>query len=185
MIGLRPSIRIIAVVRLIFVTCQQAVRRHSVASFEMLITTLANAASQGDGDAVAKCFTPLGIYHDCFYGSFQGIAIKDMIENYFHRDAENFLWDMHNPVENGAIGYARYVFSYDSKLSESRAKRAVFEGVSICRLKDGLIDEYREVAGSIAGLQQLGFSDARLSRLIHREATALRERDEVAHHLMR
>ncbi|MDA0822778.1 MAG: nuclear transport factor 2 family protein [Proteobacteria bacterium] len=151
----------------------------------MLITTLANAASQGDGDAVVKCFTPLGIYHDCFYGSFQGIAIKDMIENFFHRDAENFLWDMHNLVENGAIGYARYVFSYDSKLSQSRGTRAVFEGVSICRLKDGLIDEYREVAGSIAGLQQLGFNDARLSRLIRREATALRERDEVAHHLMR
>ncbi|MFT4581280.1 MAG: hypothetical protein ACI915_004179 [Gammaproteobacteria bacterium] len=156
-----------------------------MASFETLITTLASAASRGDGDVVAKCFTPLGIYHDCFYGSFQGIAIKDMIENFFHRDAKNFLWDMHNPVENGSIGYARYVFSYDSKLSESAGKRAVFEGVSICRLKDGLIDEYREVADSIAGLQQLGFNDERLGRLIRREATALRERAEVIHHLNR
>ena len=92
---------------------------------------------------------------------------------------------MHNPVENGSIGYVRYVFSYDSKLSESAGKRAVFEGVSICRLKDGLIDEYREVADSIAGLQQLGFNDERLGRLIRREATALRERAEVIHHLNR
>lgn len=154
-------------------------------NFKTLITTLADAASRGDGAAVATCFTPEGIYHDCFYGPFQGTAIKDMIENYFHRDAENFIWDMHTPVDDGEIGYARYVFSYDSKLPDAAGSRAVFEGVSVCRLRDGLIEEYREVADSIAGLQQLGFSDQRLSKLIRREAQALRQRDEAAHHVSR
>ena len=109
--------------------------------------------------------------------------IAGMIEDYFHRDAENFIWDMHDPVDDGRIGYVRYVFSYDSKLADSRGKRAVFEGVSICRLRDGLIEDYREVADSVAGLQQLGFGNERLVKLIDREAQALRARPESAHHI--
>ena len=99
--------------------------------FKSLISTMAAAVARGDGSATAACFTPDGVYHDCFYGSFKGAAIKEMVENYFHRDAENFIWDMHNPIDDGAVGYARYVFSYDSKLPESHGRRAVFEGVSI------------------------------------------------------
>ena len=151
--------------------------------FETLITNLADGACCGDGSAVAACFTENGIYHDCFYGSFQGQAIKDMIENYFHRDSENLVWDMHAPVEAGSVGYARYVFSYDSKLPDALGKRAVFEGVSICRLRDGLIEEYREVAHSISGLQQLGFESKRLIKLLARESKEFLVRDESRHHV--
>ena len=151
--------------------------------FKTLITTMAQTACDGDGKATAACFTPNGVYHDCFYGTFEGMAIAGMIEDYFHRDAENFIWDMHDPVDDGRIGYVRYVFSYDSKLADSRGKRAVFEGVSICRLRDGLIEDYREVADSVAGLQQLGFGSERLVKLIDREAQALRARPESAHHI--
>tara|TARA_E500000331_G_C17226434_1_gene700551 strand:- start:37 stop:516 length:480 start_codon:yes stop_codon:yes gene_type:complete len=154
-----------------------------VSTFETLITSLADGACRGDGAAVAACFTEDGYYHDCFYGSFQGQAIKDMIENYFHRDSENLVWDMHTPVEAGSVGYARYVFSYDSKLPEARGKRAVFEGVSICRLRDGLIEEYREVAHSISGLQLLGFDNERVIKLLARESKELLARDESRHHV--
>ena len=108
---------------------------------------MTQAACDGDGKKTAACFTSTGVYHDVFYGSFEGAAIIEMIENYFHRDAENFIWDLHDPVDDDKVGYARYVFSYDSKLADHRGKRAVFEGVSICRLRDGLIEDYREVAG--------------------------------------
>lgn len=151
--------------------------------FATLITTMTQAACRGDGAATAACFTADGVYHDCFYGAFSGAAIGDMIENYFHRDAENFIWDLHAPVDDGVTGYVRYVFSYDSKLVDAAGTRAVFEGVSICRLADGLISEYTEVAGSITGLQQLGFDDARLGKLLAREASALRARPEARHHL--
>lgn len=154
-----------------------------MADFTTLITTMTQAACRGDGAAVAACFTADGVYHDCFYGSFSGAAIGDMIEHYFHRDAENFIWDLHDPVDDGVTGYARYVFSYDSKLATAAGRRAVFEGVSVCRLADGLIREYSEVAGSIAGLQQLGFEDARLGKLLAREAGALRARPESQHHV--
>lgn len=152
-------------------------------AFAELITRMTRAACRGDGPATAACFTADGVYHDCFYGAFRGKAIGEMIEAYFHRDADNFRWDIHDPVDDGAIGYARYVFSYDSRLPEAAGRRAIFEGVSICRLKDGLIADYREVAESVAGLHQLGFEATRLHKLIAREADALRARDEAAQHL--
>lgn len=154
-----------------------------MADFKTLITTMTQAACVGDGKATAACFTATGVYHDCFYGSFEGAAIAEMIEKYFHRDAENFIWDLHDPVDDGMVGYVRYVFSYDSKLAEASGRRAIFEGVSICRLSGGLIEDYREVADSVAGLQQLGFGSERLVKLIAREAEALRARTESAHHI--
>ena len=107
--------------------------------FGTLIRTMTEAACRGDGAGVAACFTPDGTYHDVFYGAFQGEAIVDMIENHFHRDANNFRWDVHHPVSDGETGYARYVFSFDSKLDGREGKRACFEGVAVCALKDGLI----------------------------------------------
>ena len=154
-----------------------------MADFKTLISTMTQAAALGDGTATAACFTSDGVYHDCFYGAFQGEAIKSMVENYFHRDGENFIWDIHDPIQDGPVAYARYVFSYDSKLAEAKGRRAIFEGVSVCRLKSGKIHEYREVANSVTGLQQLGFDDERLGKLIRREVLALREREESAHHV--
>jgi hypothetical protein len=88
-------------------------------TFSALLNRMATAACAGDGLVVAACFTDEGIYHDCFYGPFQGTDnIANLIENHFHRDAENFRWDLHEPVENHGIGYARYVFSYRSKLPD-------------------------------------------------------------------
>ncbi|MBI5618395.1 MAG: nuclear transport factor 2 family protein [Gammaproteobacteria bacterium] len=153
--------------------------------FRTLITTMTDAACRGDGSAVAACFTPDGVYHDCFYGSFRGAAIKDMVEHFFHRDATAFLWDIHEPVAHGDTGYARYVFSFESKLPEALGRRAIFEGVSICKLRDGLIQSYREVANSAAGLATLGFAPDRLAKILDREAKALMSRDEAKLHCPR
>ena len=84
--------------------------------FTNLISEMTRAAVRGDGRAARACFTENGVYHDCFYGAFQGDAIIDLIERYFHRDAGSFIWDIHDPLSDGRLGYARYVFSYESKL---------------------------------------------------------------------
>ena len=102
-------------------------------SFAALLSAMTAAVCRGDGAAVAACFTPDGVYHDCFYGAFEGVAIASMIEGFFHRDAGDFRWDLHDVVDDGRTGYARYVFSYTSKLPEAQGRRAIFEGVSICR----------------------------------------------------
>lgn len=151
--------------------------------FAEIITSMVAAACRGDGQEVADCFAPDGIYHDVFYGAFRGRAeIVRLIEEHFHRDGMDFRWDLHDPVEVDGTGYARYVFSYRSRLPGCEGRRAVFEGVAICRLEGGLIADYREVANAATGLSLMGFPDARLARFVAKQAAELTARDEAAAH---
>jgi ketosteroid isomerase-like protein len=150
--------------------------------FAALIERMTGAAARGAGAEVGACFTEDGVYHDVFYGAHQGrAAIARMIEECFHRDGEDFRWDIHDPVASGEVGYARYTFSYTSKLPESAGRRAMFEGVAICRLRDGLIAEYRELADVYPAFSLLGFPDARLARFAARQARELWDRAGPAH----
>lgn len=151
-------------------------------AFAELIRRMTAAACEGDGAGVAACFAPDGVYHDVFYGAFKGADIARMIEEFFHRDARDFVWDIHDPVDNGAIGYARYVFSFTSKLVGHEGRRACFEGVAICRLEDGLITQYHEVAEATAGLALMGFPDERIAKHAHRMGRFLMARDEAKGH---
>ena len=147
-----------------------------IMTFKTLIQKMTQAAVRGDGLGVAACFCENGIYHDVFYGEFKGSAIINLIEGHFHRDGKDFQWDLYDAIEQNGIGYARYVFSYASKLEEAQDRRATFEGVAICRLESGRIREYREVANAVTGLHLLGFSPERLARFVDRETKTLLER---------
>ena len=148
-----------------------------------LIKAFTAAVEAGDGARFAALFTEDGVYHDVFYGEFRGReAIADMLENRFHRDAKDFRWDMHDPVRSGDIAYARYVFSYTSKLPGAEGKRGMFEGVSILRLEGDLIRDYREVANVGPGLVTLGFAPERIAKILGREARELAERPEAGDH---
>ena len=152
--------------------------------FGALIRKMINGVIAGDGDTVASCFTPDGVYHDVFYGAFEGRdRIAEMIRDYFHRDGCNFRWDAHNPVSDGTTGYVRYVFSYESKLEAAKGKRTMFEGVAIVTLENGLIKTYTEVANSAPGLQRIGFEPERLARFVKKQGSELAARDESEGHL--
>ncbi len=105
-----------------------------------------------------------------------------MIEGHFHRDGQDFRWDINDPVSDGTVGYARYVFSYVSRLAGYEGKRACFEGVAICRLSGGLIAHYSEVANAATGLSLIGFDDERLARFVAKQATHLLQRPEAQEH---
>jgi len=152
--------------------------------FGVLMGRMVDAVCAGDREEVAGCFIEDGIYDDVFYGLFRGREqIMDMIGNYFHRDARNFRWDLHDPVCNGNIGYVRYVFSFESKLKGFEGNRTMFDGVSIVTLQDGLIRVYREIANTAPGLQRMGFSPERLGRVINKQGSELAARDESRGHL--
>lgn len=150
--------------------------------FRDLIMRLTQAIVAGDGATAASCFTDDGVYHDVFYGAFPKAEIAHMVSDYFHRDACAFIWDIHAPVCDGRTGYARYVFSYDSRLAAAQGCRALFEGVSICQLRDGLLASYHEVANAAPGLAMLGFEPARLCKIVARQGRELAARAEAAHH---
>ena len=80
--------------------------------FQQLISALTQAIVRGDGAAAAACFTDDGVYHDVFYGAFPKARIPTMVSEYFHRDASDFIWDLHEPVRvtiYGQDGYGRLI----------------------------------------------------------------------------
>jgi ketosteroid isomerase-like protein len=153
--------------------------------FGQLLTSMTQAICRGDGPAAAACFSADGVYHDVFYGAFPRADIPRMVTDFFHRDASAFVWELHDPIACGDVGYARYVFSYDGRVAGSEGRRAVFEGVSVCRLRDDLIVSYTEVANTAPGLVMLGFAPERLARIVARQGAELAARAEARNHIRR
>ena len=153
-------------------------------SFTDLLGRFTAAVEAGDGKALAALFTADGVYHDTFYGEFQGPdAIRDMLENRFWRDAEAFRWDMREPVAAGEIGYANWSFSYASKLPGVEGKRIIFEGMSRFRLQSGLIQRYDEQFDMGVALSQTAFAPERIHKIVAKAADRLRARHADGRHL--
>ena len=148
-----------------------------------LLKAFTSAVEHRDGKAFAGLFAEEGIYHDVFYGAFKGRAkIAEMIDDWFHRTARDFRWEMFRPVTDGTMLYAYYTFSYVSTLPEAKGKRVGFDGVSIMRLENGKIAEYREVANSAIGLLDIGFAPERVAKILGREAAHIKARPEWQRH---
>ncbi|HEY5896551.1 MAG TPA: nuclear transport factor 2 family protein [Burkholderiales bacterium] len=140
-------------------------------AFRTLLQRMTDAVCAGDGETVAGCFTPDGVYHDGFYGEFAGRAeIARMVRELFHRDARDFSWTLSRPACDGSIGYASYDFSYVSKIPGSRGRTAGFRGVCCCELEGGLIRRYGEIFERAPVLAGLGFSDERILAAVKRWA---------------
>ena len=149
-----------------------------------LLRAFCDAVERRDGKAFAALFTEDGIYHDVFYGAFEGRAkIAEMIDDHFHRTATDFRWDMHAPVSDGETLYARYTFSYRSLLPEGKGARAMFEGVAIMKLRDGRIAEYQEVANTAPAFVDMNFAPERIAKIVAKQGAALKARPEMQRHL--
>jgi ketosteroid isomerase-like protein len=151
---------------------------------EKLLHDFCRAVEQRNGKAFAALFAEDGVYHDVFYGAFTGRAkIAVMIDDWFYGTATDFRWDMHDPVSDGRTLYARYTFSYKSLLPEANGARAMFEGVAIMKLRDGLIAEYSEVANVATGFLDMNFAPERIAKIVAKQGSALKARPEMARHL--
>jgi len=149
-----------------------------------MLRSFCDAVERRDGKAFAALFTEDGVYHDVFYGAFKGREkIAEMIDDWFYRTASDFRWDMHAPVSDGETLYARYTFSYRSRLPEANGARVMFEGVSIMKLRDGLIACYHEVAHTAPGFVDMNFTPDRIAKIAARQGAALKARPEMERHL--
>ena len=148
-----------------------------------LLRAFCEAVERRDGRGFANLFSEDGVYHDAFYGAFAGRAkIAELINDWFYRTARDFHWDMLEPITDGNTLYARYAFSYVSTLPEAQGRRVGFEGVSIMKLRNDLIREYREIANVGPALVALGFAPERVCKILAREGKRLREAPEMARH---
>ena len=149
-----------------------------------MLRAFCEAVEQRNGNAFAALFTEDGVYHDVFYGAFTGREkIAALIDDWFYRTAEDFRWDMHAPVSDGETLYARYTFSYRSTLPEAKGARAMFEGVSIMKLRGGKIAEYHEVANTAPGFVDMNFAAERIAKIAAKQGAALKARPEMKRHL--
>ncbi len=149
-----------------------------------MLKAFCSAVERRDGKAFAELFSEEGVYHDVFYGPFKGREkIAEMVNDWFYRTARDFRWEMFRPVSDGTMLYAYYTFSYVSTLPEAKGKRVGFDGVSIMRLEDGKIAEYREVANSAIGLLEIGFAPERVAKILDKEAKEIKARPEWARHV--
>ena len=149
-----------------------------------MLRAFCDAVEQRNGRAFAELFTEDGVYHDVFYGAFEGrTKIAAMVDDWFYRTATDFRWDMHDPVTDGTTLYARYTFSYKSTLPEATGARAMFEGVAIMTLKDGKIACYHEVANTAPAFVDLNFAPERIAKIVAKQGAELRARPEMARHL--
>jgi ketosteroid isomerase-like protein len=134
----------------------------------VMLREFCDTVERRDGKRFADLFCEDGVYHDVFYGEFAGRAkIAEMIDDWFYKSATDM----------------RYTFSFTSLLPEAGGKRAMFEGVTIMRLRDGRIADYREVANTGPGFVDMNFAPERIAKILRRQGDALKARPELARHL--
>lgn len=148
--------------------------------FATLVAHFASAATAGDGNALAACFTEDGVYFDYIYGPHKGRAsIANMLENLFHRDADGYNWKFFDPVVNGNIGYAHSLSRFVSTIPDFKNREVVIDGTSRFILKDGLIAEYHESVNGGVAQSQLGVPPERMAKVMAKWTKRFRERPDV------
>jgi ketosteroid isomerase-like protein len=141
------------------------------APIRALLERLTQAICRGDAEAAAACFTASGVYHDGFYGEFEGrAAIADMVRRHFHGSARDFSWTLSDVLGEGDCGYGSYEFAYTSKIPGTEGRRVGFRGMCKLRLKDGLIERYEEIFERAQVLARLGFADERILKSVRKWA---------------
>ena len=134
--------------------------------FERVTHELTQSVCKNDGESLANLFADEGVYHDYIYGSFKGKKnIKSMLNNYFHRDAKNFFWEMNDHIFRDDIGYAKFMFTFTSKIPEYFDKKIVVSGISFFRFKFKSIIEYRESVNGGIAMVQLGVKPEKMQKV--------------------
>ncbi|MBL8383439.1 MAG: nuclear transport factor 2 family protein [Burkholderiales bacterium] len=154
-------------------------------AFTDLLDAFVAHAQANDGARFAALFTPDGVYDDYFFGAHTGRnAIAAMLAR-FHEGGEDYRWEFHEPLSDGRVGYARYRFSYRSRVPESAGAPIAFEGMCRMRLEDGLIADYAEVFDRGVAFVQLRFPAGKVARLLEKYAAAQNAAPGFAPHLAR
>ncbi len=153
--------------------------------FSALLQRFAAAVVANDGAALAALFTADGIYDDGFFGVNQGPdAIARMLGK-FHATGTNYRWDFFDPLCDGRIGYARWRFSYASKMPGAEGKPVVFEGMSLFQFDGERIAHYGEAFDRGVAFVQQDFSAERLKKILVKAAQAQNAAPGCREHLAR
>ena len=135
-----------------------------------VVRAFETAFNRQDVDALLRCFTTDGTYHDTFFGGHAGeAALRAMFERMF-REGRDYRWQMHEVVESPTRAAAEWTFSYvvTDAVPRSAGRPVRFRGMSLFELDSGRIAHYREYFDMGAALLQLGFAPEPLARVLRR-----------------
>jgi hypothetical protein len=153
--------------------------------FPALLHRFAATVVANDGAALASLFTEDGVYEDGFFGAHQGHdEIAAMLAR-FHATGANYRWDFFDPLTDGRVGYARWRFSYASKMPGAEGKTVLFEGTSLFEFRGDRIARYSEAFDRGVALVQQDFPAERLRKILMRTAQAQNATPECREHLAR
>jgi hypothetical protein len=153
--------------------------------FFNLLACFARAVEANDGQGLGLLFTADGTYEDGFFGAHTGrAAIAAMLQR-FHDTGSDYSWEFIDPVCDGTTGYARFLFSYRSRLPDSLGRPVLFEGISCFQFRDVLIARYSEAFDRGVALVQLDFAAERIKRVLKNTAAAQNELPQARRHLDR
>jgi hypothetical protein len=148
------------------------VMEHTMHVFNTLLQGFVAGVEANDGVAFGALFTPDGVYDDYFFGEHKGRAAIAAMLARFHEGGERYRWEFFEPLADARMAYARYRFSYVSKVPESAGRVIGFEGISRFLFEDGLIAHYAEVFDRGAAFVQLGFPAGKVARLLEKYTQA-------------
>jgi SnoaL-like domain len=153
--------------------------------FPAVLEKLAAAVVANDGAALAALFTEDGVYDDGFFGVHQGPGALAAMLTKFHATGTNYRWDFFDPLTDGRIGYARYRFSFASKMRGAKGKPVVFEGMSLLEFNGDRIARYSEAFDRGVAFVQQDFPAEQVQKILAKVAQAQNATAECREHLAR
>jgi limonene-1,2-epoxide hydrolase len=153
--------------------------------FATLLQQFAAAVVANHGAALARLFTDDGVYEDGFFGAHKGHAEIARMLARFHATGTDYRWDFFDPLCDGRIGYARWRFSYASKMPGAEGKPVLFEGTSLFEFRGERIAHYSEAFDRGVALVQQDFPAERLKKILVKTVQAQSARPECREHLER
>ena len=153
--------------------------------FPAMLRRFAAAVVANDGAALAGLFTDDGVYEDGFFGAHKGHAEIARMLARFHETGTNYRWDFFDPLTDGRIGYARYRFSFASKMPGAKGKPVVFEGMSLLEFNGDRIARYSEAFDRGVAFVQQDFPAEKLQKILAKTAQTQNATAECREHLAR
>lgn len=148
--------------------------------FEQLLCHFSAAVETNNGEELASLFTTCGTYDDGFFGAHSGCAAISAMLQRFHDTGANFRWRFFDVLAGEYLAYARYCFSYESRLVEYEGRPVCFEGISSFRMDGDKIQYYSEIFDKGMALVQIGMPAERIRRVLEKSVEIMRSSGNCA-----
>jgi SnoaL-like domain len=149
-----------------------------------MLREFCDAVERQDGRRFANLFCEDGVYHDAFYGEFVGQAkIAEMINDWFFKSATDMRWDMHDPVCDGKILYARYISATRRYCRKRAAGVPCSRGLQLCDCAMAALPTIARSPILAPAFADMNFAPERIVKILRRQGDALKARPELARHL--